>query len=104
MIDSLGSRSKSARATVRPPIPESNTPSGALFMERDTNADAAGESAEPDIGRKVAQVSGNVRLRAGQEVIKDPQHEPVFHFLPLVAQVRGVNRLEVVRFLLRLEG
>src|SRR5436309_2980536 len=104
MTDSCGRRSNNARATVSPPIPESNTPSGALFMERDTDADAAGEGPELEIRREVVQVRGDVRLRARKEVIEDPQHEPVLHFLPLVAQVDGVNRLEVVRFLLRFEG
>src|SRR3989442_474908 len=104
MTDSWGSRSNSARATVSPPIPESNTPSGALFMERNADADAARKRADFEIGWEVAQVRGDVCLCAREEMIEDPQHEPVLHFLPLQAQVRGMNRLEVVRFLLCLEG
>src|SRR5712671_5620994 len=104
MTDSCGSRSNSARATVSPPIPESNTPSGALFMDGDGNADAARKRADFEIGREVLQVGGDVGLRPREEMIEDPEHEPVLHFLPLAAQVRGVNSLEVVRFLLRFEG
>src|SRR5882762_3805344 len=104
MTDSCGRRSNKARATVSPPIPESNTPSGALFMDRNADADAARKHADLEIRWKVAQVRGDVRLGAGKEMIEDPQHEPVLHFLPLEAEVRGMNRLEVVRFLLRLEG
>src|SRR5712671_6213973 len=104
MTDSCGSRSNSARATVSPPIPESNTPSGALFMDGDGNADAARKRADLEIGREVLQVGGDVGLRPREEMIEDPEHEPVLHFLPLAAQVRGVNSLEVVRFLLRFEG
>src|SRR5438874_13648898 len=104
MTDSCGSRSNSARATVNPPIPESNTPSGALFMDGDRDADAARKRAQLEIRRKVAQVGGDVRLGARKEMIEDPQHEPVLHFLALVAQVGGVYRLEIVGFLLRLEG
>src|SRR5712671_532767 len=104
MTDSCGSRSNSARATVSPPIPESNTPSGALFMDGDRDADATWKRADLEIGREVLQVGGDVGLRAREEMIEDPEHEPVLHFLPLPAQVRGVNSLEVVRFLLRFEG
>src|SRR5213079_1616588 len=60
MTDSCGKRSNSARATVSPPIPESNTPSGALFMDRDTHADAAGESADLEIGGEITQVGRDV--------------------------------------------
>src|SRR5213592_3354141 len=102
MTDSRGSRSNSARATVSPPIPESNTPSGALFMERNADADAAGKRADLEIGWEVVQMRGNVGLRAREEMIEDPEHQPVLHFLPLVPEIRGVNRLEVVRLLLRL--
>src|SRR2546425_2630885 len=104
MTDSWGSRSNSARATVSPPIPESNTPSGALFMERNADADAARKRADFEIGWEVAQVREALCLGAREEMIEDPQHEPVLPFLPLQAQVRGMNRLEVVRFLLCLEG
>src|SRR6266571_179823 len=104
MTDSCGRRSNKARATVSPPIPESNTPSGALFMDRNADADAARKRTDLEIRWKVAQVRRDVRLGARKEMIEDPQHEPVLHFLPLVAEVRGMNRLEVVRFLLRLEG
>src|SRR6267143_7070984 len=104
MTDSCGSRSNSARATVSPTIPESNTPSGALFMNRNGHTDAARKRADLEIRWEVLKMGGDVRLRAREEMIEDPQHEPVLHFLPLEAQVRRVNRLEVVRFLLRLEG
>src|SRR3989449_7594573 len=104
MTDSCGRRSNKARATVSPPIAESHTPSGALSMDGNADADAARKRADLEIGWKVAQVRGDVRLGARKEVMKAPQPEPVLHFLPLVAEVRGMNRLEVVRFLLRLEG
>src|SRR6267143_1795841 len=103
MTDSCGSRSNSARATVSPPIPESNTPSGALFMERNTDADAARKCADLEIGREVVQMRGHVGLCARKEMIEDPENEPVLHFLPLVPEIGGVNRLEVVGLLLRLE-
>src|SRR5439155_19364105 len=103
MTDSCGSRSNNARATVSPPIPESNTPSGALFMEWNGDADAARECADFEIRWEVAQMGRDVRLRAREQMIENPQHEPVLHFLPLEAQVCRVDRLEVIRFLLRLE-
>src|SRR6266849_1116971 len=103
MTDSCGSRSNNARATVNPPIPESNTPSGALFMEWNGDADAARKRADFEIRWEVAQMGRDVRLRAREQMIENPQHEPVLHFLPLEAQVRRVDRLEVIRFLLRLE-
>src|SRR5882762_11154808 len=104
MTDSCGRRSNKARATVSPPIPESNTPSGALFMDRNADADAARKRADLEIRWKIVQVRGDIRIGAEKDMIEDPQHEPVLHFLPLEAEVRGMNRLEVVRFLLRLEG
>src|ERR1700704_3684791 len=103
MTDSCGSRSNSARATVSPPIPESNTPSGALFMDGNGDADAARKRADSEIRWKVLQMGGDVRLGAREEMIENPQHEPVLHFLPLEAQVRGVDVLEVVGLLLRLD-
>src|SRR5712664_1673094 len=103
MTDSCGSRSNKARATVSPPIPESNTPSGALFMEWNGDADAARKCADLEIRWEVAQMGRDERLRAREQMIKNPQHEPVLHFLPLEAQVRRVDRLEVIGFLLRLE-
>src|SRR6266550_966452 len=103
MTDSCGRRSNNARATVSPPIPESNTPSGALFMDGDTHANAAGERADFEIGREIAQVGRNVGLGAREEMIEDPEHEPVLHLLTLEPEVFRVNLLEVVRFLLRLE-
>src|SRR5713226_3892628 len=103
MTDSCGSRSNNARATVNPPIPESNTPSGALFMEWNGDADAARKRADFEIRWEVAQMGRDVRLRAREQMIENPQHEPVLHFLPLETQVRRVDRLEVIRFLLRLE-
>src|SRR6266511_347075 len=103
MTDSCGSRSNSARATVSPPIPESNTPSGALFMERNADADAARKCADLEIGREVVQMRGDVGFCTREEMIEDPEDEPVLHFLPLVPEIGGVNRLEVVRLLLRLE-
>src|SRR6059058_3991910 len=103
MTDSCGRRSNNARATVSPPIPESNTPSGALFMDGDTHANAAGERADFEIGWEIAQVGRNVGLGAREEMIEDPEHEPVLHLLTLEPEVFRVNLLEVVRFLLRLE-
>src|SRR2546427_1495545 len=103
MTDSFGRRSKRARATVSPPIPESKTPSGALFMHRYAHADAAWERADFEIGREIAQVGRDVGLGAGKEVIEDPQHQPVLYLLSLQLEVFRVNRLQVVRFLLRLE-
>src|SRR4029077_8801950 len=103
MTDSFGRRSKRARATVSPPIPESNTPSGALFMDRYAPADAPGERADFEIGREIAQVGGDVGLGAGKKMIEDPQPQPILDLLPLQLEVFRVNRLEVVRFLLRLE-
>src|SRR6266576_264001 len=99
MTDSRGSRSNSARATVSPPIPESNTPSGALFMEGDRDADAARNGLHLEIGREIAQMRGDVRLGAGEEVIEDPQHEPILHFLLLLCQVGRIDGLHVVRLL-----
>src|SRR5882672_2627329 len=104
MTASCGSRSNSARATVSPPMPESNTPSGALFMDWNGDANAARKRADLEIRWEVLKMGGDVRLCAREEVIEDPQYEPVLHFLALETQVRGVNRLEVVRFLQRLEG
>src|SRR6266849_3732215 len=103
MTDSCGRRSKSARATVSPPIPESNTPSGALFMHWDAHADATWKCADLEVGREIAQVGRDVGLGAGKEMIEDPQHQPVLHLLPLELKVFRMNRLEVVRFLLRFE-
>src|ERR1041384_3286545 len=105
MTDSLGSVSNSARATVRPPTPESKTPSGAAasVMQRNGHADPVGERLNLEIGWKVHQMPGDIRLRAREEMIEDPQHEPVLHLLALQPQVGRVNRLEVVGFLLRLD-
>src|SRR5438552_9853526 len=103
MTDSFGRRSKRARATVSPPIPESKTPSGALFMHRYAHADAAWERADFEIAREIAQVGRDVGLGAGKELIEDPQHQPVLYLLSLQLEVFRVNRLQVVRFLLRLE-
>src|SRR6266516_4455705 len=103
MTDSCGRRSNSARATVSPPIPESNTPSGALFMHRDAHADAARERADSEIGGEIAQVGRDVGFGTREEMIEDPEHEPVLHLLALEPEVFRVNLLKVVRFLLRLE-
>src|SRR6266545_993232 len=103
MTDSCGRRSNSARATVSPPIPESKTPSGALFMERNGDANAARKRAHLQIGGEVAEMGRHVRLRAREEMIEDPNHEPILHFLPFEPQVPRVNFFEVVRFLLRLQ-
>src|SRR6266550_6561168 len=103
MTDSCGRRSNNARATVSPPIPESKTPSGASFMERYAEADAAREGAHLEIGREVLEVARHVGFRAREEMIEHPQHEPVLHFLPLEPKIVGMNPLEVVRFLLGLE-
>src|SRR6058998_2637604 len=103
MTDSCGRRSNSARATVSPPIPESNTPSGALFMHRDAHADPAGERADFEIGGEIAQVGRDVGFGTREEMIEDPEHEPVLHLLALEPEVFRVNLLKVVRFLLRLE-
>src|SRR6266487_49231 len=103
MTDSSGNRSNSARATVSPPIPESKTPSGASFMERNADADAAREGAHLEIGREVLEMTRHVGFRAGEEMIEHPQHEPVLHFLPLEPKIAGMNPLEVVRFLLGFE-
>src|SRR5689334_4008447 len=99
MTDSLGSRSNSARATVSPPIPESKTPSGASFMERNADAEAAGEGAHLEIGREVLEVARHIGLRAREEMVEYPQDGPVLHFLPLEPKIGGMNLLEVVRFL-----
>src|SRR6266446_3038314 len=103
MTDSCGRRSNNARATVSPPMPESKTPSGALFMDRYADPDAAGKRADLEIGGEVSEMSRDVGLRARKEMIEDPEHEPVLHFLPFEPQVLRVNFLEVVRFLLRLQ-
>src|SRR5712691_32698 len=103
MTDSCGRRSNNARATVSPPIPESKTPSGALFMDRNADADAAGKRTDFEIGGEVAEMGRDVGLRTREEMIEDPEHEPVLHFLPFELQVLRVNFLEVVRFLLRLQ-
>src|SRR2546425_3381348 len=86
MTDSCGSRSNSARATVNPPIPESNTPSGALFMEWNGDADTARKCANLEIGWEVLQMGRDVRLCAREQMIENPQHEPVLHLLPLEAR------------------
>src|SRR5881296_432388 len=98
MTDSCGRRSNSARATVRPPIPESKTPSGALFMNGNGDADAARKCADFEIWWKIAQMGRDIGLCAREQMIENPQHQPVLHFLALEAQVRRVNRLEVIRF------
>src|SRR5437667_4714091 len=103
MTDSWGRRSNNARATVSPPIPESKTPSGALFMDRNADADAAGKRTDFEIGGEVAEMGRDVGLRTREEMIEDPEHEPVLHFLPFEPQVLRVNFLEVVRFLFRLQ-
>src|SRR6266481_6450603 len=103
MTDSCGSRSNSARTRVSPPIPESNTPSGASFMERNADADATGEGTHLEIGREVLEMAGHIRFRAREQMIEHPQHEPVLHFLPLEPKIAGMNALEVVRFLLGFE-
>src|SRR2546425_4131884 len=103
MTDSCGRCSNRARATVSPPIPESNTPSGALFMQGYAHADAAWERADFEVGREIAQVGRDVGLGGRKEMIEDPQHEPVLDLLPLQPEVFRVNLLEVVRFPLRLE-
>src|SRR5882762_1163706 len=103
MTDSCGSRSNSARATVSPPIPESKTPSGASFMERNADADAAGEGAYLEIGREVLEMARHIGFGAREEVIEHPQDEPVLHFLALEPKIARMNLLEVVRFLLGLE-
>src|SRR5439155_17671261 len=103
MTDSWGRRSNNARATVSPPIPESKTPSGALFMDRNADADAAGKRTDFEIRGEVAEMGRDVGLRTREEMIEDPEHEPVLHFLPFEPQVLRVNFLEVVRFLLRLQ-
>src|SRR5437867_2620134 len=104
MTDSCGRRSNSARATVRPPIPESKTPSGALFMDGNADADTARKGADFEIRWKIAQMGRDVRLGAREEMIEDPEHEPVLHLLALEPEVFRVNLLEVVGLLLRLEG
>src|SRR6266487_1183695 len=72
-------------------------------MERNADADAAWKRADLEIGWEVVQMRGDVGLRAREEMIEDPEHQPVLHFLALVPEIRGVNRLEVVRLLLRLD-
>src|SRR6266566_476014 len=103
MTDSCGRRSNSARATVSPPIPESNTPSGALFIHRDAHADPARERVDFEIGGEIAQVGRDVGFGTREEMIEDPEDEPVLHLLALEPEVFRVNLLKVVRFLLRLE-
>src|SRR5579859_7418669 len=103
MTDSRGRRSNNARATVSPPIPESKTPSGALFMNRNAHRDAAGDRAHLEIGRKIAQVRRDVGFGAGEEVVENPEYEPVLHLLALGLEIRRVNLLVVARLLLRLE-
>src|SRR5439155_15836170 len=103
MTDSCGRRSNSARATVSPPIPESNTPSGALFMHRDAHADPAGERADFKIGGEIAQVGRDVGFGTREEMIEDPEDEPVLHLLALELEVFPINILILVRFLLRRE-
>src|SRR5947208_16197077 len=103
MNDSCDRLTNNARAYVSPTIPESNTPSGALFMDGDTHANAAGERADFEIGWEIAQVGRNVGLGAREEMIEDPEHERVLHLLTLEPEVFRVNLLEVVRFLLRLD-
>src|SRR5204863_9423649 len=52
---------------------------------------------------EVLEVRRDVGFHAGKEMIEDPEHEPVLHLLSLEVQVAGMDFLEVVRFLLRLQ-
>ena len=44
------------------------------------------------------------RLGAGEEVIEDPENQPVLHFLPLGIHVEGPGLPEVMKLRLCLEG
>src|SRR5262245_13494104 len=103
MTDSTGRRSNSARATVRPPIPESKTPRGALFMNWNGDADTAGVRLDLQVWGEVAQVRRDVGFRTREEVIENPEHEPVLHLLALQILIRRVDGFEVVVLLLRLQ-
>ena len=45
----------------------------------------------------------DVGFGSGEEVVEDPEHQPVLHLLPLGMKIRRVNLLVVARLLLRLE-
>src|SRR5262245_9344824 len=84
-------------------MPESNTPSGALFMDRQRDAETAGDRLHFEVGWEIAQMRGDVCFGARKEVIEDPQHEPVLHLLPLLRLVWRIDRLHVLRLLMRLQ-
>src|SRR5262245_32146608 len=72
-------------ATVRPPIPESKTPTGAVFVipqsplerRRHNGAAVAGENAKADALRQVPEIRSNKRIGAGKEMIRDEQRCPI---------------------------
>src|SRR5262245_34331727 len=74
-----------ACATVRPPIPESKTPTGAVFgittspFERggDNGAAVARENAKTDPLRQVPEIRSDKRIGAGKEMIRDKQRRPI---------------------------
>src|ERR1043165_2741726 len=87
MTLSCGSCRMTSCATVRPPMPESKTPTGAELLTRrpaasldiDRRADhgAVRRRAESKLRLDVPEVGGDEAVGAGNEMIGDEQRDPV---------------------------
>src|SRR6185312_17487421 len=91
MMSSCGNWRMSSRTTVRPPIPESNTPMGASDCmcvgicvksrskcERGADGGAVGGWGHRDVGLEVPEIRGDIRIGAGNNVIEYQRRDPVF--------------------------
>src|SRR6185312_10532427 len=91
MMSSCGNWRMSSRTTVRPPIPESNTPMGASDCmcvgicvkdrskcERGTNGGAVRGWGHRDVGLEVPEIRGDIGISAGNYVIEYQSRNPVF--------------------------
>src|SRR5439155_24583481 len=70
---------------------------------RYTDPDAVRDDADFQLPGEVLQVRRHVRFGPGEEMVKDPEHEPVLHLLAFGAEVVRARFLEIMRLLLRLQ-
>src|SRR2546430_15690547 len=63
---------------------------------RHADPDPARECPNLQVLGKILEVRRDERLGSGEEMIENPQHDPVLHFLPLRREVGRVGVLEEI--------
>src|SRR2546427_3261080 len=87
---------REASVQTRIPLPPSRFPGSA---QRYTEPDTPGSRLEFQLLREILEMRRHERIRASEEVIEDPEHDPVLHLLALRAEAPGAGLLHVALLL-----